>query len=141
LSYFEAVNKETLRNSYTRFKESQMVHIVKSKDSKVPPRIQLDPSWHAPRDHATGTLLAKGRLWDFTEKIARSRREGKNRRDGATVASRVLRLADDLGRKMFEEADAGIKVPSRISREETEALRRSLKKERTKNRAEGKPRL
>ncbi|KAJ1568809.1 hypothetical protein HK405_013563 [Cladochytrium tenue] len=34
-----------------------------------------------------------GRLWDLCEQISRFRREGKNRRDTATVASRVLMLA------------------------------------------------
>ncbi|KAJ1567240.1 hypothetical protein HK405_006649 [Cladochytrium tenue] len=34
-----------------------------------------------------------GRLWDLCEEISRFRREGKNRRDTATVASRVLMLA------------------------------------------------
>ncbi|KAI9350608.1 acyltransferase-domain-containing protein [Zopfochytrium polystomum] len=34
-----------------------------------------------------------GRLWDLCEQIGRFRREGKNRRDTATVASRVLMLA------------------------------------------------
>jgi hypothetical protein len=40
-------------------------------------------------------------LWDFTERIAKSRREGKNRRDGATVSTRVLALADTAGRQLF----------------------------------------
>jgi hypothetical protein len=48
--------------------------------------------------------MAEGRLWDFIEKIAQSRREGKNRRDGATVSTRVLRLAETIGGKLFETA-------------------------------------
>ncbi|KAH7322895.1 acyltransferase-domain-containing protein [Stachybotrys elegans] len=141
LSYFEAVNKETLKNSYTRFEEDQMVHVVKSKDPKVPPRIQLDPSWQCPRDPQTGALLAEGRLWDFTEKIASSRREGKNRRDGATVSSRVLRLADELGAKMFVEAEAATsKVPSHLSREDREVLKYA-KETRRRGKLEGRPRL
>lgn len=44
------------------------------------------------------------RLWAFIEKIASSRREGKNRRDGATVSTRVVRLTDRLGRRLFDEA-------------------------------------
>jgi len=43
-------------------------------------------------------------LWDFIERIARSRREGKNRRDGATVSTRVLGLTDGIARKLFTEA-------------------------------------
>ncbi|KAF7554903.1 hypothetical protein G7046_g6687 [Stylonectria norvegica] len=144
LSYFEAVNGETLRNSYFRFEEDQITHIVKSKDPKIPPRIQLDALWRPSRDPQTGALLAEGKLWDFTEKIAKSRREGKNRRDGATVSSRVLRLTDELGRKLYEEAAAENgkgKVPSRLSGEEKEALTKNLKKAREKRALEGRARL
>lgn len=38
--------------------------------------------------------------------IAQSRREGKNRRDGATVSTRVLTLADTLGQSLFSAASA-----------------------------------
>lgn len=38
------------------------------------------------------------------DKIANSRREGKNRRDGATVSTRVVRLTDMLGQKLFDDA-------------------------------------
>jgi len=142
------VNKETLKNSYTRFEQDQMVHVVKSKDPKIPPRIQLDPSWRPSRDPETGALRPDGKLWDFTEKIASARREGKNRRDGATVSSRVLRLTDELGRKLFVEAVEGDKggkgkgkVPSVLSREEKETLRKSVKDARRRRKAEGRPNL
>lgn len=105
LSYFEAVNKETLKNSYQRFEEEGIIDVVKSKDTKIPPRLRLAPDWQPPRDPATGELRALGsRLWVFTEKIASSRREGKNRRDGATVSTRVVRLTDVLGRRLFDQA-------------------------------------
>ena len=39
----------------------------------------------------------RGRLWELCEQIGRFRREGKNRRDTATVANRVLRLASLAG--------------------------------------------
>lgn len=122
-----------------------MVYYVKSKDPKVPPRIQLNPSWRPPRDPITGALLPEGKLWDFTERIARSRREGKNRRDGATVASRVLRLADEQGRKLFDLAEVEAKegkVPNRINQEEEAALKTSLEQERRRRRtAEGASKL
>lgn len=119
-----------------------MVHVIKSKDPKIPPRIQLDPSWRCPRDPNTGALLAEGRLWDFTEKIASSRREGKNRRDGATVSSRVLRLTDEIGARLFEEAEAGnAKVPSRLSREEEETLKRSAREKKRRRPIERRSRL
>ncbi|KAI9017525.1 acyltransferase-domain-containing protein [Gaertneriomyces semiglobifer] len=46
-------------------------------------------AWHNLRPSST--------LWDFCENIGRFRREGKNRRDTATVAARVLRLARVAG--------------------------------------------
>lgn len=53
------------------------------------------------RDAQTGGIIPEGRLWDFIEKIAQSRREGKNRRDGATVSTRVLRLTETIGKSLF----------------------------------------
>ncbi|KAL7923087.1 acyltransferase domain-containing protein [Trichoderma austrokoningii] len=146
LSYFEAVNKETLKNSYMRFQQEQIINVVKSKDAKTPPRLRLDPSWRPSRDAETGALLAEGKLWDFTEKIASSRREGKNRRDGATVSSRVLRLTDELGRRLFAEAEEAEKkggkgVPSRLSKEEQEALDHNVKNARRKRKLEGRAHL
>ncbi|KAG9251885.1 acyltransferase-domain-containing protein [Emericellopsis atlantica] len=141
LSYFEAVNKETLRNSYLRFEQETMVHVVKSKDPKVPPRVQLDPSWRPPRDPETNALMAEGKLWDFTEQIAKSRREGKNRRDGATVSSRVLRLSDELGRALFEEAAGQDKVPSRLSAEERDTVRRARKAARSRGKLDARAML
>ncbi|KAF4125424.1 Glycerol-3-phosphate O-acyltransferase [Geosmithia morbida] len=135
LSYFEAVNKETLGNSYARFEQDEILHVVKSKDPKVPPRTQLDPSWRPPRDPETGALLAEGRLWDLIERVAMSRREGKNRRDGPTVSDHVLKLADKLGQELFVLADedgAKNKVPSRLTDEEARAVqsRRAASKRR-----------
>ena len=102
LSYFEAVSKETLRNSYQRFEEEAIIHVVRSKDWREPARLCLAREWRAPRDPAAANaLVPAGRLWDFTERIASSRREGKNRRDGATVSTRVLRLTDELGARLF----------------------------------------
>ncbi|RYP90959.1 hypothetical protein DL770_002964 [Monosporascus sp. CRB-9-2] len=142
LSYFEAVNKETLKNSYQRFEEEGIVYTIKSKNAKVPARLRLAPEWVVPRDAKTGTLLASGRLWDFTEKIALSRREGKNRRDGATVSTRVLRLADTLGAKLFEEAaavDGG--QPAKLSPEETAEMKNLVKEERRRRKLEGRAHL
>ena len=106
LSYFEAVNKETLKNAYQRFQEEGIILVTKGKekDSKVAPSVRLAPAWTPTRDKRTGKVMDCGRLWDFTERIAKSRREGKNRRDGATVSTRVLALSDTLGRKLFNEA-------------------------------------
>jgi len=104
LSYFEAVNKETLKNTYTRFEEEGMILPLKSKDSKVPSTIRLSDEWMPLRSTETGVIDARGQLWVFAERISSSRREGKNRRDGATVQSRVLSLADRVGKELWEEA-------------------------------------
>ena len=66
--------------------------------------------------------MPKGKLWDFIEKIAQSRREGKNRRDGATVSTRVLALADKVGRELF--ANAAVKDVAPIGEEDLEKKRR-----------------
>lgn len=76
LSYFEAVNKETLKNSYQRFEEEGIILVAKSKELPTPPTMRLAPEWTPERDPETGKLLPRGRLWDFTSLIAQSRREG-----------------------------------------------------------------
>ena len=78
----------------------------KSKDRKIPSTIRLAEGWTPERDPATGNIIPEGNLWSFIETIASSRREGKNRRDGATVSTRVLVLADKVGRQLFESAAA-----------------------------------
>jgi 1-acyl-sn-glycerol-3-phosphate acyltransferase len=104
LSYFEAVNKEVLKNIYARFEEEGIILVAKSKDSKLGPKVRLATDWTPQRDEQTGNLIPAGRLWDFTERIAQCRREGKNRRDGATVSSRVLSLTNKLGSTLFGNA-------------------------------------
>ncbi|KAK4211252.1 glycerol-3-phosphate acyltransferase [Rhypophila decipiens] len=149
LSYFEAVNKETLKNSYNRFEEEGIIQVVKSKDTKIPPRLRVAPEWRPRRDPNTGNLIASGRLWDFTEKIASSRREGKNRRDGATVSTRVVMLTDELGRKLFEEAvkadqegaKKGGSVSARLSREDELALKRNVKEKKRRRTLENRAHL
>ncbi|GLA25174.1 acyltransferase [Aspergillus phoenicis ATCC 13157] len=122
LSYFEAVNKETLRNSYQRFAEEGIIQVAKSKGSKVS-TMKLAAEWTPERDPTTGKLVPRGRLWDFTELIAQSRREGKNRRDGATVSSRVLHMSDVVGRKLFEDAS-----PSPAAAEEVDVSIRQMRR-------------
>ena len=76
LSYFEAVNKETLKNSYQQFVEEGIILTAKSKESRTPPVMRIAPEWTPERDPSTGMVLDRGRLWEFTEMIAQSRREG-----------------------------------------------------------------
>lgn len=144
LSYFEAVNKETLKNAFQRFHEEGIVRIVRSKDSKtMPPRLQLAPEWRTPRDPDTGALVPAGRLWDFTTKIAASRREGKNRRDGATVSTRVLALADSVGARLFHAALGGAaakdSAPVQLTKEEADSLQRAQQRDRRRKSLETPP--
>ncbi|KAF1839343.1 acyltransferase-domain-containing protein [Decorospora gaudefroyi] len=99
LSYFEAVNKETLKNAYTRFQEEGMILVSKSS----PVTIRLAPEW-VPR-RADADIVAHGPLWRFADRISASRREGKNRRDGATVRSRVLALVQVVGEGLWADAE------------------------------------
>ncbi|KAI1765400.1 acyltransferase-domain-containing protein [Hypoxylon sp. FL1150] len=143
LSYFEAVNKETLKNSYQRFEEEGIIYVVKSKDAKVPPRLRLASEWRPTRDPAKGgALQPSGRLWNFIERIASSRREGKNRRDGATVSTRVLRLADELGSRQFEDAThPESKAEAKLSDEEAANVQRVVRAERRRRKLEGRAHL
>lgn len=87
-------------------------------------------------------MLAQGRLWDFVGRIASSRREGKNRRDGATVSTRVIRLADMLGRKLFEEAaDPSGRGASKLSAEDALKVNKGVKAERRRRKLEGRAHL
>ena len=103
LSYFEAVSKEALKNAYTRFQEEGIIQAAKATEQNSKATVRLAPEWTPERDAATGELAPSGRLWDFIEKIAQYRREGKNRRDGAAVSMRVLTLAARLNRQIFAE--------------------------------------
>ena len=103
LSYFEAVNKEALRNAFTPTEEAGIVQVSRSRESKAPPRVRLDLEWMPGRDEQ-GRLKPEGKLWELSERISQSRREGKNRREGATVRTRVLGLAVRVGADLFDTA-------------------------------------
>jgi 1-acyl-sn-glycerol-3-phosphate acyltransferase len=105
LSYFESINKEALKNAFARFQEEGIILVTKSKDSKTGPTVKIADEWMPKRDEKTGKIKAEGKLWDFIERISQHRREGKNRRDGATVSTRVLRLAAKLNKDAFERLE------------------------------------
>jgi len=108
--------------------------------------MRLAPDWRPGRDTVAGNLIASGRLWDFTEKIASSRREGKNRRDGATVSTRVVKLTDDLGQKLFDDAvrqEDGKKggAPARLSDEEAKNLTKVVREQKRRRSLENRAHL
>ena len=72
----------------------------------------------------TGAIVPEGKLWHFIEKIAQSRREGKDRRGGATVSTRVLALADKVGRELFASAAMPDAVPVEESSQKKRRRRR-----------------
>jgi hypothetical protein len=131
LSYFEAVNKETLKNTYQRFEEEGMILVAKSKDRNTPATIRLADEWVPSRD-AKGSVKAEGPLWTFAERISISRREGKNRRDGATVQTRVLSLADRVGTELWEERNTTGTKAARDKDAENAAAKAKKRRGKTK---------
>ncbi|KAF8978632.1 hypothetical protein BGZ46_006253 [Entomortierella lignicola] len=93
LSYFESVNMETLKNGFNRLSDYGIVMVKKATNSKEKTKVALHPDF-MPSRSADGRLSCNGTLWDMVEHIGTFRREGKNRRDNATVSSRVLRFAE-----------------------------------------------
>ncbi|KAI7862007.1 putative acyltransferase [Spinellus fusiger] len=94
LSYLEAVNKETMGQALTRYQEMGIILKRQSVNSKSTFEVGLSPDYLP--DRVEGVIAPRGHLWEAIERIGRFRREGKNRRDNATVSTRVIRLADML---------------------------------------------
>jgi hypothetical protein len=112
------VNKETLKNAFSRYVEQGILLNRKFKTGKVTSEVALDEDY-VPRRGENGAILPQGRIWELVERIGKCRREGKNRRDNATgkqsfhlyaserflfqlinssiVSERTLRLADMVG--------------------------------------------
>jgi hypothetical protein len=112
ISYLEAVNRETLRNAYTRFAESGIISITSpSKDGKIPAAVHLTPEW-LPKRTKSGQIEAQGKLWEYCESISKARREGKNRRDGNTVVRRIFGLVELVGTGLWQDVEpAKVAVP------------------------------
>jgi hypothetical protein len=112
ISYLEAVNRETLRNAYTRFAESGIISITSpSKDGKIPATVCLTPEW-LPRRTRGGQIEPHGKLWEYCESISKARREGKNRRDGNTVVRRIFGLVELVGTGLWKDVEpAKVAVP------------------------------
>lgn len=102
----------------------------KSTTGKNPPVLKLAPQWVPKRDPETGRIEASGLLWSYIESIAISRREGKNRRDSASVGTRVLTLVEKLGADLFAQAIE----KERIEEEDAEYEIRTGRKRRSKAR-------
>lgn len=105
LSYFEAINTEAIRNAYSRYQEEGIIRVSRQGVAKGSLLVQVAPDYMPERDVDSGTLQPKGRLWELIGRISEHRREGKNRRDPATVSTRVLDLASKLNLELFSEFD------------------------------------
>ncbi|GAB7362661.1 hypothetical protein MBLNU230_g2970t1 [Neophaeotheca triangularis] len=124
LSYFEAVNKESLKNALQQFLDDGVILLrapspsssssapvpknapaAASASASLPPKpgYVLAPEFLPPRDSVSGLLVPEGRLWVLAQRLGEARREGKGRRDGATVVGRVLGLCEVVGRGMWGE--------------------------------------
>lgn len=101
LSYFEAINTEAVKNAYSRYQEEGIIEISKSAEKGSVQRVKIADEWLPNRDEQTGQILPSGKLWDLIDRISQHRREGKNRRDGATVSTRVLDLANKLNQSLL----------------------------------------
>ncbi|KAI8621112.1 acyltransferase-domain-containing protein [Chytriomyces sp. MP71] len=169
LSYFEAVNKETIKNACQRLKDMGVLKYSKMKrgnDSVT--MVSLSASWlpakplpdapcmnesdgftqdplksrrgrgflssifgpgsappaPVPLTSLDGSsepeetfdswhyFMPEGKLWELCEQMSRYRREGKNRRDTATVATRVLRLAAVAKDEIIKASTTGRKLRS-----------------------------
>ncbi len=110
LSYFEAVNKEALKNAFGRSEDAGIMLVSKAGEGKkATQRVRLDLEYMPSRD-AEGELVPEGKLWELCERVSLGRREGKGRRDGATVRTRVLGLADLVGRELWTKIGKGMVV-------------------------------
>ncbi|KAI9754159.1 MAG: hypothetical protein M4579_004827 [Chaenotheca gracillima] len=134
LSYFEAVNKETLKNAFERFEEEGIILVAKgAKAAKGAPKMKLAPDWMPKRDDRTGKIKPQGRLWDFTATIAQSRREGDNPCEEATVSAKVLTLADHVCKVLFETAVPASELGAPQRQREEAAKSRQHKAMQTKS--------
>ncbi|KAI5363226.1 putative phospholipid/glycerol acyltransferase, glycerol-3-phosphate acyltransferase-like protein [Septoria linicola] len=106
LGYYEAVNKEALKNAFGRFEEEGIIIVTRpSKGQKTKERVRLGDEWMPKHDQA-GRLIAKGKLWDFAESINVSRRDFRGKKEGGSVTRRILGLAALTGQDMWEDASS-----------------------------------
>lgn len=97
LSYHESVNQATLANAFQRIVDLGIVQTRRAtigKQANVP-LMALHPAW-LPERGPDGQIIAHGRLWDYAAHLGTFRREGKNRRDGATLSTRVFHYCEAI---------------------------------------------
>ena len=103
------MNKEALRNAYSRYEEEGIILRIKASEPPNSTCVKLSPEWGMTRGSETGMIQpGQGRLWDFIDRLGKCRREGKGRRDGAEVSTKVVQLADRLGEQLYRDASAAV---------------------------------
>ena len=100
ISYLESINKETLKNAYDRLREKGILLTSRPRAARQRSMVALHPSWCPMRQPDSNEVLAQGPLWEMVDRVGGFRREGKNRRDNATVSHRVLVLAEKIGQSL-----------------------------------------
>ena len=105
LFYYEAVNKESLKNAIRRSEEEGAIVVLRSKDNKTPPKVKLEMEWMPSRDD-NGNMIPEGKLWDLCESINESRRSIEGRKDGHALRARILALARQIGEDLFDNVSS-----------------------------------
>ncbi|PPJ56632.1 hypothetical protein CBER1_01802 [Cercospora berteroae] len=106
LGYYEAVNKESLKNAFGRFEEEGIIMVTRpSKGQKTKERVRLGDDWMPKHDQA-GRLIPEGKLWEFAESINLSRRDFRGKKEGGTVTRRKLGLAALTGQDMWDDVSS-----------------------------------
>ncbi|ORY89766.1 acyltransferase-domain-containing protein [Leucosporidium creatinivorum] len=103
ISYLEAINQATLANAFQRIVDLGVIITRRSSPSagKSIPIMALHPKW-VPERLPNGQIAPHGRLWDFLSHLGAFRREGKNRRDSATVSTRMFRHCSAIAPPIVE---------------------------------------
>ncbi|KAF2216995.1 hypothetical protein CERZMDRAFT_32479 [Cercospora zeae-maydis SCOH1-5] len=106
LGYYEAVNKESLKNAFGRFEEEGIIIVTRPlKGQKTKERVRLGDDW-MPRHDQAGRLMPEGKLWEFAESINLSRRDFRGKKEGGTVTRRILGLAALTGQDMWDDVSS-----------------------------------
>lgn len=101
LSYFEAVNKETLKNALARFEEEGILVVRKPpKGSSQAQMARLADAWQPSREHDTGRLARSGKLWDSCAELGAYRQE--------KTVGRVLRVVDIVAKSLWKEGQVQV---------------------------------
>jgi 1-acyl-sn-glycerol-3-phosphate acyltransferase len=130
--YLESIAKETLKNAIYRLVEMGVLTSRKgllpgAAPTEKPVRLlSLSKDWvpefalpllslnRAPQEDPK----PEGRLWSLVERIGRYRREGKQRRDNMSVATRILRLARQTSEYHFSKKKLERRVQVAVEKEE-----------------------